>query len=579
MPDVTAGVRRCRVVTVLSAARRDVPHDLAAGIVLTAFLVPVGMAYAQASGVPPVYGLYATIVPLLVYAVVGPSRVLVLGPDSSLAPLIAATVLPLAVGDPARAVALAGAMAVGSGVLCLLAGLARFGFVTELLSMPVRYGYLNGIVVVVAVSQLPVVLGLDVDARSTVGRFTETMQDLTNLNRTSLAIGVVSFVTILLLRRFVPRIPGVLVAVAGSAAVVAMLDLEDRVTVVGRLPRGLPTPAIPELGWSDLGPVAVGALTVALVTMTDTSLLSRALAARLGERTHPDRELVALGAANIATGFTQGFSVSASSSRTPVALAAGARTQLTGVTAAVAIAVLLVTWPGALQHLPTATLAAVVIAAVSELFEVRGVVGLARTRPAEFWFSVVAFAGVVVLGVLWGVGLAVAISLLALVQRAWRPHTAVLARVDGMKGYHDVERHPEGRQVPGLLLYRFDAPLFFANAERFHDEVVGLVTERRATGEPIRWVVVTAEPMTDVDATADQVMRDLHRTLDEMGVTLAFAEMKGVVRDRLDRAGTLHVIGEHRFYPTIGSAVRAFVDETDSSWVDWEDEADPDPTA
>jgi MFS superfamily sulfate permease-like transporter len=272
----------------------------------------------------------------------------------------------------------------------------------------------------------------------------------------------------------------------------------------------------------------------------------------------------------LAAGFTQGFAVSASSSRTPVAVSAGARTQLTGSVAAVLVAFLLLAAPGALRTLPTATLAAVVIAAVVELFEVGGVVKLARTRRAEFMFSMVALVGVVVLGVIWGVGLAVGISLMALIQKAWRPYTTTLVRVDGMKGYHDVNRHPEGKRIPALVLYRFDAPLFFANAELFRDEVLAAV----GGPHPARWVVVTAEPITDVDATAAEMLVELHRELADDGVVLAFAELKGVVRDRLARSGTTEVIGIDHFYPTIGQAVHAYVDATGISWVDWEDEGD-----
>jgi high affinity sulfate transporter 1 len=552
--------------------RRDLSHDLLAGVVITAFLVPVGLAYAQASGVPPVYGLYATVVPLLVYALMGPSRILVLGPDSSLAPLIAATIAPLALGDPDRAVALAGAIAIGTGLLCVAAGLARFGFVTELLSMPVRYGYLNGIAVVVIVSQLPTMLGIELDADTTIGKAVDTARAVVDgdVDAAPVLLGLTSLVGIVAVRRVLPALPGVLLAVVGSMIAVVAFDLRDRLELVGRLPGGLPSPAIPDLRWSDVGPVAIGAFTVAVVALTDTSVLSRSLAVRRGQRVDADQELVALGAANLAAGFTQGFAVSASSSRTPVAVSAGARTQLTGAVAAVLVAFLLLAAPGALRTLPTATLAAVVIAAVVELFEVGGVVKLARTRRAEFMFSMVALVGVVVLGVIWGVGLAVGISLLALIQKAWRPYTTTLVRVDGMKGYHDVNRHPEGKRIPALVLYRFDAPLFFANAELFRDEVLAAV----GAPHPARWVVVTAEPITDVDATAAEMLVELHRELADDGVVLAFAELKGVVRDRLARSGTTEVIGIDHFYPTIGQAVHAYVDATGISWVDWEDEGD-----
>jgi high affinity sulfate transporter 1 len=550
--------------------RHDLPRDVVAGVVLTAFLIPVGMAYAQASGLPPVHGLYATIVPLLVYAVFGPSRILVLGPDSSLAPLIAAAILPLAMGSPDRAVALAGALAIGTGAICLVAGALRFGFITELLSIPVRYGYLNGVVTVVIVSQVPIALGIEVEAGTTIGRAVETIRAVLRgeVVLAPFAIAAVSFVGIVVIRRLRPILPGVLFAVVGSSVVVAALGIGDDLVLVGTLPAGLPSPVWPDLRWSDLGPVAAGAFTVAIVALTDTSLLSRAFAARRGLRVDPDRELVALGAANLAAGFGQGFAVSASSSRTPVALSAGARTQLTNVVAAVLIAVLLVAWPGALRTLPVATLAAVVIAAVVELIEVRGVARLARIRTTEFLLSMIAFVGVVTLGVLWGVAIAVGFSLLALIQRAWRPHTTTLVRVDGTKGYHDAARHPEGREVPGLVLYRFGAPLFFANAELFRREVLELARAGRGS---VRWVVVAAGSITDIDATADQMLVELHRELSDADVVLAFAELKGVVRDRIEETDTVELIGRDRFFPTVGRAVRAYTRATDTRWTDWQD--------
>lgn len=560
--------------------RREAHNDLLAGLVLTAFLVPVGMAYAQASGLPPVNGLYATIVPLVVYALIGPSRILVLGPDSALAPLILATVAPLSLGDPTRAVWIAGAVAVGAGLISLAAGLARFGFVTELLSMPVRHGYLNGIVAVVLVSQIPVALGLGLDAGNTIERIGELVTAVLDgaTAPASFLVAGGSFLTIILAKRFTPRIPGVLLAVAGSIVAVRVLGLDDQLTLVGSLPSGLPALGLPELGWGDLGPIAAGSITVAIVAITDTSLLSRSFAARRGQSVDVDRELVALGAANIAAGVTQGFAISTSSSRTPVAIAAGARTQLTNLVAAAAIAALLIGAPGLLSDLPTATLAAVVIAAVWELIEVRDVAGLLRTRPTEFAFSIIATVGVITLGVLWGVGIAVAISLLALIQRAWRPYMTTLVRVEGVKGYHDVTRHPEGKQVPGLVLFRFDAPLFFANADLFRREVLAAVTASGSRTGRTRWVVVAAGSITDIDATADQMLAALDEELSDRGVELAFAELRGVVRDRLHRSGTVEVIGRRRFYPTVGRAVSAYVGETDADWVDWEDQLEADRT-
>jgi high affinity sulfate transporter 1 len=550
-------------------------HDLVAGVVLSAMLVPAGMAYAEAAGLPAVNGLYATVVPLLVYALVGPSRVFVVGPDSGLAPLIAATIVPLAATDPDRAVAVGAALAVVSGVLCMIAAIARFGFLAELVSKPVRYGYLNGIAALVIVSQIPKLCGFSVP----IGRLPEMLTGFAEgvdgglLNGTALAIGLGSIAVILGIPRVAPAVPGVLVAVVGSIAAVTLFGLTaDDVPLVGALPQGLPAFAAPDLQSIDLWPLVAGALGVAFVAFTDTSVLSRVFAARRGERVDANQELLALGVANTCTGFLGGFPVSGSSSRTPVAEAAGARTQLTGVVGAVVVVVMLLVAPGLLRNLPSAALAAIVIVAVSKIVTIAGVLRLAVVGRSELVLSIAAFLGVALLGPLPGVAVAIALSLLAFVRKAWRPHTAELVRVDGMKGYHDSQRHPEGRRIDGLVLYRFDAPLFFANCEAFADEVREL---RRSTPSP-RWIVVTAEPITDVDATAAEMLFDLHRELTAHGIVLAFAELKGHVRERMARAGLVQLVGEHRFYRTVGQAVRTYVAETGVDWVDWEDRG---PTA
>lgn len=442
-------------------APRRARHDVIAGLVLSAVLVPAGMAYAQAAGLPPVTGLYATVVPLLVYAVVGPSRVLVLGPDSTLAPLIAATVLPLAAGDPGRAVALAAALAIVAGSLSVVAGLARMGFVTELLSLPVRYGYLNGIAVSVLVGQLPTLLGFSTgtdDVVTGIGRLVRGVAD-GRVEPAAATVGVVALLVVITLRRIAPKVPGVLLATVGAMAAVAAFGLRARgVATVGAVPRGLPTFHWPAIDRADLGPLLAGGFGIAMVSFADTSVLSRTYAMRTGRTVDADRELVALGLANAAAGLFQGYPISASQSRTPVAEAAGARTQLTGVVGAIAIATVLVAAPGTFGTLPTAALAAVVISAVLGLIEVRAVADLWSSRRSEFALTMAAFVAVVLTGAVRGVVIAIGLSIAVFVAKAWRPHATVLVRVDHLKGYHDAERHPEGRQVPGMVLYRFDAP-------------------------------------------------------------------------------------------------------------------------
>ncbi len=553
---------------VLASYRRSwLRHDLTAGLVLTAFLVPVGMGYAEASGLPAVYGLYATIVPLLAYAVFGPSKILVLGPDSSLAPLIAATILPLSQGDPDRALALAGMLAIFTGAFLIFVGVIRFGYVTDLLSLPIRFGYLNGIALTVIVSQLPKLFGFSVEGNGFLQEAKGFLEGLANGETVwaAFAIGATAIVLVVGFRRWAPKVPGVLVAVVVSTVAVSLLGLADQLSVVGVLPRGLPSFAVPAVEVADLPKLAAAAVGIALVAFADTSVLSRTFAARAGEDVDPNREVVALGLANASAGLFQGFSISSSASRTPVAESAGAKTQLTGIVGAVAIALLLVVAPGLLRSLPQAALAGIVIVAATSLVEIRGVRRLFRIRPTEFWLSILCFLGVAILGVLPGIFVAIALAVGQFVQRAWRPHDAVLGRVAGYKGYHDLERHPEALQVPGLILYRWDAPLFFANAGRFHDRVLRAV---RHGGPDARWIVVAAEPITDIDTTAATMLVDLLEDLEVAGVHLAFAELKGPVWDQLEVYGLTERIGEENRFPTLGTAVRAYVERTGTEWVD-----------
>jgi high affinity sulfate transporter 1 len=550
-------------------------HDIVAGIVLTTMLVPVGIAYAVASGVPGIYGLYATIVPLLAYALFGPSRILVLGPDSSLAPVILGVVYSLSGGDPLRAVALASMMAVVSGVVCILAGAARLGFVTELLSKPIRYGYMNGIALTVLVGQLPKLFGIKAEGDGPLRILWAMARAIFDgrANWTTFAIGSATLVVILLLKN-VRRVPGILIAVLGATAIVAFLGLAARagVSVLGPLPQGLPRFAIPWIAYADIVPVIIGGTAVALVSFADTSVLSRSYAARTGTKVDPNQEMVGLGAANLAAGFFQGFPISSSSSRTPVAEAAGAKTQLTGIVGALTVALLLLAAPNLLQDLPTAALAAVVIASAIGLIEIADLTRIFRIQRWEFWLSIVCFAGVAVLGAIPGIGLAVVIAIIEFLWDGWRPHSAVLGRAEGVKGYHDITRYPDARQIPGLLLFRWDAPLFFANAELFNQRVLDAVA---ASPSPVRWLVIAAEPVTSVDVTAADALADLGKTLQASGIELLFAELKDPVKDKLKRFGLFAQIGERHFFPTVGAAVGSYLESHAVDWVDWEDRVPP----
>jgi high affinity sulfate transporter 1 len=534
-------------------------HDLVAGLVLTTMLVPVGIAYAVASGLPGIHGLYATIVPALAYAVFGPSRILVLGPDSSLVPLILAVVVPLSAGDPQRAVALGGLMALVSGGICILVGLARLGFVTELLSKPIRHGYMNGIALTVLLSQAPKLFGFSTTGEGPLERLWAFVQGVLEgrTNALTLLVGASTLAAILLLKR--TRLPGVLVAVIGATAAVGALRLDQHgVSVLGPLPQGLPRLALPWLTAADLLPVLLGGAAIALVSFADTSVLSRIYAARTGSYVDPNREVVALGLANVAAGFFQGFPISSSSSRTPVAEAAGARTQLTGVVGALGVGSLLLVAPNLLRYLPGTALAAVVISSAIGLVEVADLRRIYRIQRWEFWLSMGCFAGVALLGAIPGIGMAIVISVIEFLWDGWRPHSAVLGRPEGVPGYHDLKRYPQARLVPGLVLFRWDAPLFFANAELFQESALDAVA---ASPTPVRWLVVTAEPVTSVDVTAADMLAELDQALEAAGIELCFAEMKDPVKDKIKRFELLPRLGTQVFFPTIEQAVSAYLEK------------------
>jgi high affinity sulfate transporter 1 len=545
--------------------------DLVAGVVLTAVLLPAGMGYAQAAGLPAIHGLYATMAALIAYAIFGPSRILVLGPDSSLAALIAATILPLAAGNIERAIALAGALSVMTGILCIIAGLAQFGFVTELISKPIRYGYLNGIALTVIAGQLPSFFGFSVAAKDFPHELLAfgngVLQGQANL--TALLISSLSMVVILGCKYFAPRVPGVLIAVVVATLAVAFFPPlgSAQLSLVSALPQGLPGLRLPNVSFADLHAMLTGSIAIALVAFADTSVLSRIYSQRSGTIVPTNKELVSLGIVNIATGLFQGFSVSASASRTPVVEAAGAKTQVAGLVGAMLVMLLLSFAPMLLINMPRAALSAVVICACLGQIEITQVVRLYHLRRSELTFSIACFLGVILWGVIQGIFIAVGLALVAFIWRAWRPHNAVLGRVDGLKGYHDVVRHPEARQIPGLVLFRWDAPLFFANAAVFEERILQAIA---LAPTPTQWVVVAAEPVTDVDISAADMLADLDKKLHQIGIELCFAEMKGPVKDVLKRYGLFDSFGTESFFPTIGQAVERYLAVHKVDWRDWD---------
>ena len=538
-----------------------------AGLILTTLLVPQGMAYAALAGLPPITGLYTSILCLASYAVFGPSKILVLGPDSSLGPMIAATILPLvgANGDPGRAVALASALALLTGGITVLAGVGGLGFVADLVSRPTMIGYLNGLALTIMVGQLPKLFGFSVEAEAFIGEVVGFVAGVLD-GRTipaALLVGGLGLIVIIALQHWIPRVPGVLVVVVLSIIAAGSLGLADRgVSLVGVLPEGFPPLTLPVVGVSDIAPLLVGAAGIVLVSLADTIATASAFAARAGTVVNGSREMIGIGAANIAAGLFQGFPVSTSGSRTAVAEQAGAKTQVTGLVGAVAITLILLLAPGMFRNLPQPTLAAVVIAAAMSLADVRGTVRLLRDRPTEFALSMAAFAGVVGLGVLPGIGVAVALSVGNVFRRTWWPYQTILGRVPGIPGYHDVRSYPTAEQLPGCRIFRFDAPVIFANARTFREQI----QELARSDPPPKLISIAAEPITDVDTTAGAMLEDLDVALNESGISLVFAELKDPVRNRANRYELTRVIDPAHFFPTLDAAVTAFREETGTQW-------------
>ena len=574
MRGVLSAVPGFRAVT--SYRREWLVKDIVAGVVLTTLLVPQGMAYAELAGLPAITGLYTSILCLLGYAVFGPSRILVLGPDSSLGPMIAATIAPLIVagGDPDRAVALASVLALMTGAIMVLAAVAKLGFIADLLSKPTMIGYMNGLALTILIGQLPKLLGFSVDAQGPIDELVETVKGIANGDVVPAAavLGIAGVALILLLNRWLPAVPSVLVMVVLAIAAAAVFDLADRgVDLVGTLPKGFPPLTIPDVKASDLGVLFAGALGISLVSLADTISTASSFAARTGQEIRGNQEMIGIGAANLAAGLFQGFPVSCSGSRTAVAERAGAKSQLTGVVGAGLIILMLVLVPGLFQDLPQPALAAVVITAALSLADLPGTARLWRQRRAEFMLSIAAFLGVALLGVLPGIAIAVALSILNVFRRTWWPYETVLGRVDGLAGYHDVRSYPRAAHLPGLVIVRFDAPLIFANATTFRDQI-----RKLAANEPRpRWILLAAEPLTDVDTTAADMLEDLDQDLNDHGTSLVFAELKDPVRRKIERYGLDHSFEPGHFFPTIEAAVTAFQAETGAEWVGPDETAGP----
>jgi high affinity sulfate transporter 1 len=537
---------------------RWLPKDIVSGLVLTAVLVPQGMAYAELAGLPAITGLYTSILCLVGYAALGPSRILVLGPDSSLGPMIAATILPLvgADGSPTRAVALASMLALLVGGMMILAGAAKLGFVADLLSKPTQIGYMTGLALTIVVGQLPKLFGFSIHSDTLIGDITGFVNGVRSGETVAAAVlvGIFGLTVILVLQRWLSKIPGVLAAVVLSIIATLVFDLgRHGVSLVGTLPQGLPPFTIPNISASDLGLLVAGALGISLVALTDTISTASAFAARSGDEVQANQEMIGIGASNVAVGLFQGFPVSTSGSRTAVAEQSGAKTQVAGLVGAAVIVLMLVVVPGLFRNLPQPTLAAAVMAAALSLADLAGLRRLWAVRRTEFALAMAAFLGVALLGVLPGIAIAVGLSILNVFRRSWWPYSTCLGRVEGIPGYHDVRSYPDTERIDGIVVFRFDAPLFFANARAFRQQINQLADSQ----PPPRWIVVASEPITDIDTTAADMLEDLDESLNRQGISLVFAELKDPVLKKIERYELTRTIDPTHFYPTIDSALEA----------------------
>jgi len=456
-------------------------------------------------------------------------------------------------------------LAIMVGVIMVLASVAKLGFIADLISKPTMIGYMNGLAITILVGQLPKLFGFSVSGEGFIGDLVGFIQGLAGGEAVAAAaaVGIAGIVLILALQRWLPKVPSVLVMVVLAIGATLLFGLADRgVSLVGELPQGFPPFTIPSLNFSDFALMFAGALGIALVSLTDTISTASAFAARSGAEVRGNQEMIGIGAANLAAGLFQGFPVSTSGSRTAVAERAGSKTQLTGVTGALLIILMLVLLPGLFRNLPQPALAAIVITASISLADIPGTIRLWRQRKTEFSLSIAAFLGVTLLGVLPGIAIAVGLSVLNIFRRAWWPYETVIGRVPGVEGFHDVHVHPDAKHLPGLVIYRFDAPLFFANVRPFRENV-----RRLARTEPKpRWIVIAAEPITDVDTTASDVLLELDVELNAQGTSLVFAELKHGVRAKIERYELTSEIDPRHFYRTIDAAVAAYMAETGAEW-------------
>lgn len=530
--------------------------DALAGITVAAYLVPQVMAYSGLAGLDPVAGLWAIIGSLLVYAVFGSSPQLSVGPESTTALMTAVTIAPLAAGDPARYAALATALALVVGGLCLLGAAARLGFLADLLSRPVLVGYMAGVAVIMMVGQLGVASGVPVTGRSTVDILGSFFANLGRVHVPTLLLsaGVLAF--LLVAGRLAPKLPVPLIAVLLATAAVSLLSLRDHgVRVIGSVPAGIPVPGLPAVSGADLAALVLPALGVAVVGYSDNVLTARSFGNRNSYRVDANTELLALGAANVAAGLSHGFPVSSSASRTAIGDSLRSKSQVHSLFAVAVVVLVLFVGGPLLALFPMAALGALVIYAALRLVEPREFHRFGVFRHSELALALATTMSVLLLGVLYGVLVAIALSILDLLRRIARPHDGILGAVPGVAGMHDVDDYPGATRIPGLVVYRYDAPLCFANAENFRRRALDAVN---ASPTAVKWFLLNAEANVEVDITAVDALEDLRKELSRRGIVFAMARVKQDLRDVLDKAGFPQRVGEDKIFPTLPTAVDGY---------------------
>ncbi len=530
--------------------------DVMAGITVTAYLVPQCLAYASIAGSPPLTALWVAVVAMVIYALLGTSRLLSVGPEAGASVMVAAAVAPIAGGDPVRWVAVSAALAILVGLACIAAWALRLGFVADLLSRPILLGYMAGLGLVMIIGQLGSLTGVGLTAETNQGKVLELAGRLGSVQPVVLVLSAAIVVGLVALRRVAPLAPGTLIAVIVSSVVVLVLGLERQgVALVGPVPSGLLSVSLPAVGLGDVGALLGSAAAVAFVAYSEVALTGRAFAARTGEEIDPNREFLALGVANLAAGLTGGFALSASGSRSAILDAMRARTQLAGLVAAASVVGVVLVAPGLVALIPKAALAGIVVFAGMHLVRVGQLRRLARFRSTELGLALAALAGVLLFDVLAGILIAVGLSVADLFARVARPPASILGRVPGLAGLHNIEDYPDAQQVPGLLVFRYDAPLCFANATDFRSHALEAIDVQQIG---VEWFLLNAEAIVELDTTAVEVLAQFARDLEARQVLFAMARVKQDLRAQLVRGELLNVIDEERIYPTLPVAVEAY---------------------